>query len=240
MIYKKSSSPIAQNLLLLKNYYHVDTNKKLLKAIIDDLLVSIFLFSGTGLFTGVIKGLIGRLLIKSGSPLIIGKRAKIMHPSNMHFGHHVWIRDDVTLAANGKMKIGNDVVIGEKSTLWSDNKGLTIGDGVGIGRNCYIAQLGGPIIIGGGVLIADTVRIYSLNHKYEDTTKPILLQGYEESTIKIKDNVWIGSGAVIFNNVTVGTGSVIGANTVVTKNVPDYVVFAGVPGKVIKKLKRKK
>src|SRR6185503_4434643 len=106
MIYKKSSSPVTQHILLLKNFYHVDTNKQLVRALVDDLLVSIFLFSGSGLFIGVIKGFIGRFFIRSGFPLIIGKRSKIMHPSHMQFGHHVWIRDDVTLIANGKMKFG--------------------------------------------------------------------------------------------------------------------------------------
>ena len=142
------------------------------------------------------------------------------------------------MVANGIMKIKDNVVIGEKSTIWSEKKGLTIGKGVGIGRNCYLAQLGGSITIGDHALIADSVRIYSLTHNYENPHKIILLQGYKESTIEIKDNVWIGSGAIIFNNVTIGTGSVIGANTVVNKNVPDYVVFAGNPGKIIKKIKK--
>lgn len=240
MLYKKYSSSFDQYLGLLQEYYHLSSRKNLAKTLVNDLLVTIFLWSGSGLFMSVIKGLIGKMFIKSGYPLLIGRRTKFMHTYNMEFGHHTWIRDGVIMVANGKMKIGDNAVIGEGSTLWADKKGLTIGKGIGIGKNCYIAQLGGSITIGDHVLIADTVRIYSLTHKYDNPSKLILLQGYKESTIVIKDNVWIGSGAIIFNDVTIGTGSVIGANAVVTKDVPDYTVVAGVPAKIIKKIKKKR
>lgn len=236
MLYKKSSSSVNQYISLLKEYYHTSTTKALLKAISEDFLISTFLRSGSGLATSAFKGILSKLFIKSGYPVLIGKRTRIVHFSNIVMGNYIWIKDDVSIVANGRLKIGNDFVIGERSSLWSHEKGLSIGNKVGIGKGCYIAQLGGSIKIGDNVLIADSVKIYSLNHKYEDTTSPILHQGYEECTIEIEDNVWIGSGVVIFNNVTIGSGSVIGANTVVTKFVPPNVVFAGVPGKIIKRL----
>ena len=58
--------------------------------------------------------------------------------------------------------------------------------------------------------------------------------------VKIGDNCWIGSGAIIFPGVEIGDGSIIGAQTVVTKNVPPNSVFIGIPGKVIENLKNKK
>jgi acetyltransferase-like isoleucine patch superfamily enzyme len=237
MVYKQYSSKLDQYFGLLQEYYHVSSKKVLLRTMWSDFCMSLFLGAGSGLVTSVIKGLIGKSFIKSGFPLLIGRRVKIMKPSNMRFGNHVWVRDDVILVANGKMSIGDNAVIGEKSTLWAEKKGLTIGKGLGIGKNCYIAQLGGKITIGDNVLIADSVRIYSITHKYEDTSQLILLQGYKESTIVVQDNVWIGSGAIIFNNVTIGTGAVIGANAVVTKDVPPYTVVGGIPAKIIKKLK---
>lgn len=237
MIYKKQTSFTKQYISLLKEYYHVTSVKSLMRSLTSDFFVSIFLFAGSGLITSVIKGLIARFFVRCGFPLLIGKRGKIIHPYNMTFGKYIWIRDDVSLMAHGELVLGNNVVIGDQSIIWTHGKGLRVGDNTGIGFRCYIAQLGGPITIGKNVLIADSVRIHSLNHKYEDTTKDILLQGYEESTIVIEDNVWIGSGAIIFDNVTIGKGSVIGANTVVTENVPSFVVFAGNPGKVVKRLK---
>lgn len=237
MIYKKLSSPFAQYSSLLKEYYHVETAKHLLKSVIEDFFVSIFLRSGSGLFTSVLKGLLFRFFVKSMYPLLIGKRLRLVHPSNIVMGHHIWLKDDVSVVANGPLKIGNDFVVGEGTTLWTDKKGMKIGNGVGIGKNCYLAQLGGSITIGDNVLVADNVRMYTLNHKFNDPKKLIIEQGYEEGTIRIEDNVWIGSGVIIFNSVTIGTGSIIGTQTVVTRDIPPYVLFAGIPGKVIKKLK---
>lgn len=238
MLYSSSTSRLIHSIQLLKDYYHVESIIELIRSIFEDIGVSLFLRSGSGLFSSIIKGFFSKLFIKSGYPILIGRRSRIVHPSNMIFGHHIWLKDDVSITANGPMQIGNDFVVGEGTALWSDTKGLEIGNDVGLGKFCYIAQLGGKIRIGNHVLIADSVRMYSLSHRFEDVKTNIINQGYKESTIMIQDNVWIGSGVVIYNNSHIGTGSVIGAHTVVNKDVPSYVVFAGNPGKVIKKLRK--
>ena len=50
------------------------------------------------------------------------------------------------------------------------------------------------------------------------------------------DDVWIGAGAIILGVVTIGSGSTVGAGSVVTKSVPERVVVAGNPAKVIRHL----
>ena len=55
--------------------------------------------------------------------------------------------------------------------------------------------------------------------------------------VKIKDDVWIGAGAIILSGVTIGECSVIGAGAVVTKDVEPYTVVAGVPARKIKDIK---
>lgn len=57
----------------------------------------------------------------------------------------------------------------------------------------------------------------------------------QKEGITIGNDVWIGMGAYIMPGVKIGNGVTIAANTVVTKNVEDYVVLAGVPAKVIKR-----
>jgi acetyltransferase-like isoleucine patch superfamily enzyme len=62
-------------------------------------------------------------------------------------------------------------------------------------------------------------------------------QGYEDLTAKpctIKNDVWIGTQAVIRRGVTIGNGAIIGANSFVNKDVPDYSVWGGVPAKLLK------
>ena len=52
--------------------------------------------------------------------------------------------------------------------------------------------------------------------------------------VTIGNDVWIGHGAVILPGVSIGTGAVIGANAVVTKDVPPYMIVAGVPAKILR------
>ena len=59
----------------------------------------------------------------------------------------------------------------------------------------------------------------------------------DQGGIYIGDNVWIGDKVTILPNVTIGKGCIIAANAVVTKDIPEYSVAAGVPAKVIKIIK---
>lgn len=56
--------------------------------------------------------------------------------------------------------------------------------------------------------------------------------------IHIGNNVWIGSGAVITKGVTIGYGAVIAAGAVITKDVPEMTVVGGVPGRILRELKK--
>lgn len=50
----------------------------------------------------------------------------------------------------------------------------------------------------------------------------------------IGEDCWIGTGAKILKGVNIGNGVVIGANSVVTKDIPDYAIVGGIPAKIIK------
>jgi maltose O-acetyltransferase len=54
--------------------------------------------------------------------------------------------------------------------------------------------------------------------------------------VRIGNNVWIGSGAVILKGVTIGDRAVVGARAVITSDVPSDVVMAGNPARIIKRL----
>lgn len=56
----------------------------------------------------------------------------------------------------------------------------------------------------------------------------------EYQRIDIGNDVWIGARAIIMDGVKIGNGAVIGANSVVTKNIPDYAIAVGSPAKIIK------
>ena len=77
--------------------------------------------------------------------------------------------------------------------------------------------------------------IYTQNHKYSDTSRPMNQQGFdEEKPVYIGNDVWIGGHVMILPGITIGNGSVIGGGSVVTRNVPDNAVVGGNPAKIIK------
>lgn len=57
----------------------------------------------------------------------------------------------------------------------------------------------------------------------------------DSDSVFIGDGSWIGTNVVVVGNVHIGKHCVIGANSVVTKNIPDYSIAVGVPAKVVKK-----
>ena len=110
-------------------------------------------------------------------------------------------------------------------------KNITVGKNVFINACCKFQDQGG-IEIGNGVLIGHNVTLATLNHD----ERPEFRQNIYPKPIKIGNNVWIGSNATILQGVTVGDGAIIGANAVVTKDVPQNTIVAGIPAKILRKV----
>lgn len=108
---------------------------------------------------------------------------------------------------------------------------IKVGKNVFINSGCCFQDQGG-IEIGDNVLIGQQVVIATLNHDLN----PIKRKNMVPSPVKIGNDVWIGAKAVILPGVTIGNGAVIAAGAVVTKDVPENSVVAGVPAKIIKKI----
>ena len=111
---------------------------------------------------------------------------------------------------------------------------LSIGEGTVIGHFNHIFATS-EIEIGKNVLTADKVFISDNQHDYRQTNIPILSQGIIQlPKVTIGDGSWIGENVCIMG-ASVGRNCVIGANSVVTRDIPDYCVAVGSPAKVIKK-----
>jgi acetyltransferase-like isoleucine patch superfamily enzyme len=95
----------------------------------------------------------------------------------------------------------------------------------------------GPVCIGNHVNLAQGITVTALNHNFADSSRKIDEQGIGTKPVVIGDDVWIGANAVILPGVTIGRHVVVAAGAVVTKDVPDYSLVAGVPAKEIKKLR---
>ncbi|HEX2848215.1 MAG TPA: DapH/DapD/GlmU-related protein [Chitinophagaceae bacterium] len=108
---------------------------------------------------------------------------------------------------------------------------LSIGKNVFINFNCTFLALGG-IVIEDNVLIGPDVKILSEGHPLLPDDRQSLMPG----KVHIKQNAWIGAGATILPGISIGENAVVAAGAVVTKDVPENTVVAGIPARIIKSL----
>lgn len=110
---------------------------------------------------------------------------------------------------------------------------VIIGDYTRIGLHNTII---GPVTIGSHVNLAQGITVTALNHNFSEASRRIDEQGISTGQVVIGDDVWIGANAVVLPNVSIGRHCVVAAGAVVTKDVPDGCIVAGVPAKIIKRL----
>lgn len=135
-----------------------------------------------------------------------------------------------------RFSIGRRSVVESFSCINNAVGDVVIGDFTRIGLHCTVI---GPVTIGSHVNLAQGITVSALNHNFDDTLLRIDQQGVSTREIRIDDDVWIGANAVITAGVHIGSHSVVAAGAVVTKDVPEYSVVAGVPAKVIKTIRRR-
>ena len=173
-------------------------------------------------FVWINSRLYSSLLHNCGCNFILGLGANISNPQNI--------------------SIGDDVVIGESAwfsvaPIDANKEVLKIGHRTYIGRFSTIACVS-SVEIESDVLISDRVFIGDSLHSFADLDRPIKEQGiFHAGDVKIGKGSWIGIGVSILPNVTIGRNVIVGANSVVAHDVSDFCMVAGVPAKLIRKLR---
>lgn len=154
----------------------------------------------------------------------------------------VSISDDVELGKDVKIynfvnlygcKIGDGTKIG---TFVEIQKGATVGKNCKISSHTFICE---------GVHIEDNCfighNVTFINDKYPRATNPDgslqTDEDWECIPTYVRQGASIGSSATILCGVTIGEHAIVGAGAVVTKNVPAHTIVAGVPAKIIRKIK---
>lgn len=168
-------------------------------------------------------------------------RARVSHGSGQfkrsqfrQIGHGVVFELGVLVFHPENIEIEDNVYIGHYTILKGYHRGrMVIGSGTWIGQQCFLHSAG-DIIIGSNVGIGPGVKIITSFHTEEGILKPILHSQIEFATVVIEDDCDIGLGAIILPGATVGRGAQVGAGAVVTQNVPEYAVVAGVPAKILR------
>jgi len=148
----------------------------------------------------------------------LGERVQIFHPGLVNL-YGCRLGDDVKVGAF--VEIQKNALIGSRCKISSHTficEGVTIEDDVFVGHGVMFINDRFPKATAGGHLATEA------EWKLEPT--------------RVKRGATIGSGAVIMCGVTIGSGALVGAGAVVTKDVPDDAIVAGVPARVMARSRR--
>jgi acetyltransferase-like isoleucine patch superfamily enzyme len=128
------------------------------------------------------------------------------------------VNDEVPWPVHFTSRVTGNVEIGSK--VW---KSFAVSGG------CYIQGING-VSIDDGVMFGPGVRLISANHS-RDCLDPWV----PASPISIGKNSWLGANVVVLPGVRIGQDCIIGAGAVVTRDVPDGLIAAGVPAEEVSK-----
>ena len=127
-------------------------------------------------------------------------------------------------------KVGNKYFI-EQPFICDYGYNIEIGENFYSNHNLTILDCA-KVTFGENVFLGPNCSFYTAEHPLDVETRN---KGFEYAKpIKIGNNVWIGGSVTILSGVTVGNNVVIGAGSVVTKDIEDNCIIAGVPAKFIK------
>ena len=184
-----------------------------------------------------IKGLLDRLFSLWVSNHIgqIGRKSVVGYPCLIEGG------------GEKNIIIGDNTIIQGHSVLgcWAKYRNQSFTPSITIGNHCNIGAYNqissiGSIVIGDGLLTGRFVIITDNNHgelsETDNHYPPAKRELRSKGEIVIGRNVWIGDKATILSNVHIGDGAIVAANAVVTKDVPEGALVAGIPAKVVKEV----
>ncbi|NUA25398.1 acyltransferase [Cupriavidus basilensis] len=149
----------------------------------------------------------------------------------------------VNLGGGGRLDMAQGTWLSHGVEIESEGRVL-IGEGTTIQRRC---SLNGTITIGRGCIFAPNVFVSSGAHIFaawpelpireQEARYAALLPherpaGFEDKPVEIGDDCWIGVNVAIMPGVRIGRGCVIGANSVVTRSLPEYSIAVGAPAVV--------
>jgi len=170
--------------------------------------------SGDGELDGVMRRAIWRAVARRfGNAVQIGTGVGFKHLETFEIGDGVFIGAQVYIQGrfDGTTRIGDHVWIGPQA--YFDARDLILEDYVGWGPGAKVlgsSHIGLPI------------------------EQPVIQTDLEVRPVRVRAGADIGTGAILLPGVTVGKGSIIGAGSVVTHDVPDFAIFAGIPARFLR------
>jgi acetyltransferase-like isoleucine patch superfamily enzyme len=182
------------------------------------------------------KALYPLLLGACGRNVVFGQNVVLRHPHKIRIGDNVVIDDNCLVDAKGDtnrgITIGNGVFIGRNSILSCKDGDITLGDGANVGFNCEIFSAS-TVTVGRDTLIAAYCYVIGGDHDFSDPSVPIVAQARRSMGVVVGDAAWLGAGAKILDGVTIGDNAIVGAAAVVREAVPPGAIAAGIPARIV-------
>jgi acetyltransferase-like isoleucine patch superfamily enzyme len=142
-------------------------------------------------------------------------------------------RVQLEIGRHATLRIGRWAWIGHGSKIRAHEGEVSIGAKTVMGQDCTISAFQ-HVSIGRECILADRVMLIDFDHGVTEVERPVRLQGIYKRDVRVGHNVWIGYGACVLRGVHVGENSIVGTSSVLTKDVPDNAVVAGIPARVIR------
>jgi len=156
----------------------------------------------------------------------LGKNAKLTYPIRVERGSFISIGDNSEIYSNAFLQAVQEVP--------TDRPSLQIGNNVRIWSNVQISAAQ-EMIIGNNVVLSANSFVTDTTHPYEDITHAPRYNHLKKlGKVVIGDDTWIGRNAIV-SGCSLGKHCVVGANTFVTKDIPDYCVVVGNPCRIVKR-----
>ena len=142
--------------------------------------------------------------------------ALLRHPENIRLGSKVMLKEGARICPTNpaaRIEIGDWTTVGAHTFMFATTR-------ITVGHNCLIAPF-----------------CYLLDNDH-GTARGRLIREQPMATdaVRIGNDVWLGTGAIVTRGVTVNDGAIVGARSVVTHDVPAYAIVAGNPARVIREL----
>src|SRR5206468_50662 len=154
----------------------------------------------------------------------------LRHPAKIRLGDDVVVDDLVVLDAKGTsnhgITIGNGVFLGRGTILSCKDGDIALGDHTNIGFHCEIFSAS-TVTVGRHGLFAAYTYLVGGGHEFERADVPVLEQGRSSRGITLGDDVWLGAGTKVLDGVRIGNSVVVGAGAVVTDDLPDGALAVG-------------
>lgn len=156
-------------------------------------------------------------------------------PGLLLYGGYPYLYGDLHLRLGAHCKLSSQTSLVAGHLF--DSPTLTIGDHSNIGAGvvisvCQEVTIGAHVRVSNGVMIADNPG--HPTDAVERRTRPVRPE--QVKPVRIGDDVWIGSHAIILPGVTIGDGAIVAAGAVVTRDVEAGTVVAGNPARVVRHL----